>query len=188
MQTYNVRKIPGYLLVVGALLLLGWSGRGLWRENPKNKYRRYDSLIERVANQEGVSPNLIRAIVKHESDFDPKASTQFSGAKGLMQIVPSEAEHCQLTDVLDPEQNISCGTHELKRKMDRFNGDVYKALQAYVVGTTAVEMDRVPQAARKYAERVLATVHCLDTIDDEQAGDGPHKDPGARRACYDRRP
>ena len=79
---------------------------------------RYDELIERAAQREGVDPDLIRAVIKNESGFDPSA-TSHAGAKGLMQFMPATARGLGVTDPYDPEQSMAAGTRMLGRRVER---------------------------------------------------------------------
>ena len=118
----------------------------------------YDGLIAAAAQQHGVDPALVRAVVKNESGFDPNA-TSAAGAQGLMQLMPGTAAGLGVTNAYDPAQSIDAGTRYLKEQLDRFSGDARLAVAAYNAGPGAVEKaGGVPPYAetQAYVVRVLA--------------------------------
>jgi soluble lytic murein transglycosylase-like protein len=96
------------------------------------------SLIGSNANQYGVDPALIKAIVANESGFDANATSP-TGAQGLMQLEPDTAASLGVDNAYDPAQNISGGTRYIRSLLERFNGDVRLAVAAYNAGPGAVE-------------------------------------------------
>lgn len=120
---------------------------------------RFDTLIERAAQREGVDPELVRAVVQHESGFDPRATSP-AGAMGLMQLMPATARGLGVTDPYDPAQSIAAGTRMLSRLVKRYDGDLSLALAAYNAGSGAVERyGGVPpyRETQNYVRNVLAT-------------------------------
>lgn len=118
----------------------------------------FDSEILAAAQRYGVDPSLVRAVVKNESGFDPRA-TSAAGAQGLMQLMPGTAAGLGVTDAYDPAQSIDAGTRYLKTQLDRFGGDARLAVAAYNAGPSAVERaGGVPPYAetQAYVQRVLA--------------------------------
>ena len=65
----------------------------------------YGHLIEEAAEQHGVDPDLVRAVVRTESAFDPLAVST-AGAQGLMQLMPALSEELGVTDPFDPRENV----------------------------------------------------------------------------------
>jgi soluble lytic murein transglycosylase-like protein len=94
------------------------------------------NLIEDIAEKEGVSPNLIKAIVKVESNFNPKALSP-KGAYGLMQLMPNTAELLNV-DRENPEENLLGGIHYLKTLALKYK-DLDKVLAAYNAGPGNVD-------------------------------------------------
>lgn len=95
-------------------------------------------LIEHAARSSGVDRKLLRAVIGQESDFRPCAISP-TGAEGLMQLMPATAAELAAGDTLDPRSNIEAGARYLKQLLDRYGGDVFRALSAYNAGPRAVD-------------------------------------------------
>lgn len=116
-----------------------------------------DALVQSNSATWGVDPDLIRAVMANESGFNANA-TSSAGAQGLMQLMPETAASLGVTNPYDPEQNVWGGTRYLRSMLDRFGGDVTKAVAAYNAGPNAVESHNgVPPYAetQSYVENVL---------------------------------
>jgi Rod binding domain-containing protein len=96
-----------------------------------------DRLISRIASRYDLDPKLIKAVIKAESNGDPKAVSS-AGAKGLMQLIDSTATDMGVRDVFDPAQNIEGGARYLRKLIDEF-GDIKLALAAYNAGPETVK-------------------------------------------------
>ncbi len=104
----------------------------------------------------GVSGNLIRSVIRHESNGNP-AAVSHKGALGLMQLMPATAVHLGVGCAFDPRQNILGGTRYLREMRNRF-GSWRLALAAYNAGPARVESGRrLPLETRRYVEAVLRT-------------------------------
>ena len=115
-----------------------------------------DSIIQEAAGRHDVDPNLVRALIKVESNFDAHAISR-KGAMGLMQLMPSTARTLNVSNPFDPQQNVDGGVRHLKRLLQDFNGDVKLSLAAYNAGAGAVTRSiGVPPYAetRKYVKRI----------------------------------
>ncbi len=101
------------------------------------RYTRYDTWIREAATLYQIPEALIRAVIRIESDFDPRAVSP-ANARGLMQMIPETAERMLVTDVFDPRQNIFGGVRYLRVLANTFNGDLALTVAAYNAGEGAV--------------------------------------------------
>ncbi len=93
-----------------------------------------DEIFQRAATQYGVPVNLLKAVAKAESGFDPDAVSS-CGAQGVMQLMPSTAAALGVQNPLDAEQNIMGGAKYLSEMLARYNGSTTLALAAYNAGS-----------------------------------------------------
>lgn len=102
---------------------------------------RYDDIIAEAERRHGVDAPLIKAMVRAESAFDPKAVSH-KGALGLMQIMPKNLKRLKVSDPYNPWDNIMGGTRYFKQMLERFEGQLPLALAAYNAGPQNVELYR----------------------------------------------
>jgi hypothetical protein len=122
-----------------------------------NQRSRIEKSIHDASRKYNLPPNLIRAVIKAESNFQVNA-TSHAGAQGLMQLMPLTAKELGVIDPFDIEQNIDGGSRYLRQMLDNFEGDIKLALAAYNAGPGTVRRygGDVPFAETKqYVDRVL---------------------------------
>lgn len=98
---------------------------------------RFDHAVVRHARQHGVDPDLVRAVIRHESAWN-HAARSHKGAIGLMQLMPDTARLLGV-DPFDPEQNIAGGIRYLADLRALFDGNLDAVIVAYVAGPTYVQ-------------------------------------------------
>jgi soluble lytic murein transglycosylase-like protein len=101
------------------------------------RYTRYDQWIREAATLYQIPEQLVRAIIRCESDYDPR-SVSVSGARGLMQLMPETADRMMVKDIEDPRENIYGGVRLLRVLANEFNGDLELTVAAYNAGDGAV--------------------------------------------------
>jgi soluble lytic murein transglycosylase-like protein len=102
---------------------------------------KYGDAIEKHAKEQGVDPNLVRALILQESYYNPSAKSRV-GATGLMQLMPPTArEHASrmripfaVSRLENPDVNVRIGTYHLKMLVDMFRGNTYFAVASYNAG------------------------------------------------------
>lgn len=115
-----------------------------------------DSSIVMAAARHNVDPNLVRAVVKVESNFNSNAVSR-KGAMGLMQLMPSTARSLNVKNPFDPDQNVDAGVRHLKQLLENYGGNVDLTLAAYNAGSGAVARSAgVPHFAetQNYVRRI----------------------------------
>jgi soluble lytic murein transglycosylase-like protein len=115
-----------------------------------------DASIVMAAARHNVDPNLVRAVVKVESNFNSNAVSR-KGAMGLMQLMPQTARSLKVNNPFDPEQNVDAGVRHLKQLLENYGGDVNLTLAAYNAGSGAVArsagVPRFPET-QNYVRRI----------------------------------
>jgi len=118
---------------------------------------KYDHLIFKASEKYNVNYNLIKAVIKAESNFNPQAVSR-AGARGLMQLMPKTAYAYQVQDSFEPESNIEAGVRYLRYLLNLFQGNLHLALAGYNAGENAVIKNKgIPPypETRTYVQRVL---------------------------------
>jgi soluble lytic murein transglycosylase-like protein len=115
-----------------------------------------DTAIDEAAARHNVDPNLVRSVIKVESNFNPHAVSR-KGAMGLMQLMPTTARSLNVSNPFDPAQNVDAGVRHLKSLLENYGGNVPLSLAAYNAGAAAVSRSAgVPRFAetRNYVRRI----------------------------------
>lgn len=119
--------------------------------------QRYNPIIQTVCRQFGMDTDLVRAVIKAESNFNHLAVSP-KGAQGLMQLTPQTAQEMAVFDPFDPTQNILGGVKYLKQLLGLFDGNIPLALAAYNAGPDRVtERKQIPmiKETQDYVQKVL---------------------------------
>ena len=115
-----------------------------------------DVIFEEAGRIYNLSPNLLKAVARVESNFNPNALSR-AGAMGIMQLMPGTAAGLGVTNAYDPVQNIMGGARYLRQMLDRFDGNLRAALSAYNAGPGRVSSNggQPLSFTENYVSRVL---------------------------------
>ena len=127
-------------------------------ENTKDEFNmeKLDEIVGKVSLALNLDPNLIKAVIKTESNFNHTAVSK-AGAKGLMQLMPGTAKDLGVKDSFDPLENIWAGSRYLKQMINRHGGNVDKALASYNWGPGNFDRhgkSKMPKETRNYIVKV----------------------------------
>ena len=122
-----------------------------------------EDAVRKASEKYGIDENLIKAVIKTESNFNPNAVSS-AGAKGLMQVMPSNYKSLGISNPFDIYQNVDGGTKLLREYLDKYNGDVEMALMAYNGGPTRMknrgvtsinDIYKMPKETQNYVKKVM---------------------------------
>jgi hypothetical protein len=124
----------------------------------------YENEIIATSEKHGVDPYLVKAVIKAESNFNPKAISS-KRAMGMMQLIPETASDYGVDNPFDPYENIEGGVRFLRDLLNYFDGNPQLALAAYNAGKGAVVKHgfKIPPYTETidYVERVLGYYRLL---------------------------
>jgi len=124
----------------------------------KQRRKKVEPIVARVANKHKLDPKLLHAIIQAESAYNHLAVSR-AGAVGLMQLMPATAKQYGVTNRLDPVQSIEGGARYLKKLLEEFKSKDL-AIAAYNAGEVAVHKygNRIPpyKETTTYVKRVLS--------------------------------
>ena len=132
---------------------MGSQSEGKENLSPENIER----IIHRTSRRHDVDPKLVKAVIKVESDFNPRALSR-AGAQGLMQLMPATSRDLNISDPYNPHESIEGGVKYLRSLLDYFKNDVKLALAAYNAGkTTVLRYKGIPpyKETKNYVKKVL---------------------------------
>lgn len=119
----------------------------------------FKEMVEEAARQHDLDPNLLHAMIKVESGYNPRALSA-KGARGLMQLMPDTARRFGVSDAYNPQENVRAGAEYIQWLLKLFQGDVELALAGYNAGEQAVIRAgyRIPNygETKNYVPKVLA--------------------------------
>jgi soluble lytic murein transglycosylase-like protein len=136
------------------------ANRTALRTSARARVTTFDGHVRAAAQQYGVEPALVHAVIAAESSYNPTARSP-KGALGLMQVMPDTGRRygVALADLADPATNIRTGTRYLSELLRLFSGNLPLAVASYNAGEQAVMRhgDQVPPYAetQAYVPRVL---------------------------------
>jgi hypothetical protein len=107
------------------------------QDRDPTRYTRFDEYIRQASALYQIPEQLVRAVIKVESDYDPRA-VSYAGARGLMQLMPDTANGLGVKDINDPRENIFGGVRYLRVLANLFNGDLDLTVAAYNAGEGAI--------------------------------------------------
>ena len=121
------------------------------------RYSRYDLSIREAAQAFSIPEPFIRAIIRVESDYDPRV-VSVAGAEGLMQLMPATARRMNVGNSFEPHDNIMGGSRYLRYLANMFGGDMVLTIAGYHAGEGAVlKYNGVPpySSTHSYIRKVL---------------------------------
>lgn len=134
-------------------------------------------LAARAGTANDLSPSVVLAVMETESALTPCAVSP-KGAQGLMQLMPATANALGVDEPFDPELNAFAGAKYLRTLLDRYQGDLERAIAAYNAGPARVDaaggIPDIPETI-SYVSLIEADLSRSDWNDGSAAG---HPDPG----------
>ena len=128
-------------------------------------------MIGEASAKNGVSPVLVREVARQESGFKPCAVSS-KGAEGIMQLMPATQSQFAVANPFNAKENLDAGTKLLKQLLDRYGGDLTKALSAYNAGAGTVDKSGAIPDIPETKNYVLSILQELNT---NSTGEGHQK-------------
>jgi len=124
---------------------------------PSSQKEVYEPMIVTASERYSLDPDLVRAVIKAESNFNHRAVSP-KGAMGLMQLMPATAQKMAVNNPFNPVENIHAGVRYLSELLHLFNWNLPLALAAYNAGPwRVIERNEIPsiKETMDYVERVM---------------------------------
>jgi soluble lytic murein transglycosylase-like protein len=119
------------------------------------------ALVEEISRRQGLTPDLLRAVIHKESSYLPCAVSP-KGAQGLMQLMPETASGLGVENPFEPWQNVDAGARYLRQMLDRYGGNLVLALAAYNAGPGRVDaaggVPSIPETMN-YVSEIIRQLH-----------------------------
>jgi Transglycosylase SLT domain/Domain of unknown function (DUF4124) len=123
-----------------------------------NRFEEYSELIHTISQRHGVDPELVKAVIQVESNYNDRAVSH-KGACGLMQLMPATAARYGVKSIFEPADNIDGGVRYLRDLLQLFNSDVRLTVAAYNAGENRVQrINGIPDflETQNYVRKVMA--------------------------------
>ncbi len=124
-----------------------------------NKYKhleeKYETIIVKIATSHNVDVNLIKAIIRVESLYDPRAVSSDGSSHGLMQLTRSSAKKFGVKNIYDPYENILGGVRYIVHLRSIFGENYTRILASYNVGEGRIYNKTIPKKGFEYSNLVL---------------------------------
>ena len=135
-------------------------------ENTSADMDKIYASVDKYSSKYGVDKNLILAIIKQESNFNPNAESGV-GAKGLMQLMDFNSEAYGVKNPFDIDENINAGVKHIKSYLDKYNGNIEMALMAYNAGPGTMarrgvnspsDLYKMPEETQNYVPKIMSQI------------------------------
>ncbi|MGN0027450.1 MAG: lytic transglycosylase domain-containing protein [Clostridium sp.] len=135
-------------------------------ENTSADMDKIYASVDKYSSKYGVDKNLILAIIKQESNFNPNAVSS-AGAKGLMQLMDFNSEAYGVKNPFDIDENINAGVKHIKSYLDKYNGNIEMALMAYNAGPGTIarrgvnspsDLYKMPEETQNYVPKIMSQI------------------------------
>ena len=130
---------------------------GAYQPSAGESVKKFETLIETIAERHEVDKALVKAVIHTESYFNPNATSR-KGASGLMQLMPQTARRYGVVDLYSPQQNLDAGVRYLRDLLQRYNNQLHLVLAAYNAGENAVAKYKgIPpyKETQRYVKKVM---------------------------------
>lgn len=134
--------------------------------------RPFDEIVTRASRETRLPSELLHAVMQRESAYNPRAVSP-KGAMGLMQLMPGTANDLDVKDPFAPEENVLGGARYLRGLLERFQGNLPRALAAYNAGPEAIKDGRIPDypETKEYVKRVMDSYLKMSGLDAGKAAE-----------------